>query len=98
MAEKKDVEINSRADTIDMMHPDIRPYPVTPPPPPEEVHKVYAKRKAEEFGKLCEDWFMFDTIFPKPEALATSSPPLHSPSPGPRSSASSRPPETRQGN
>jgi len=69
MAEKKDVEINSRADTIDLMHPDIRPYPVTPPPPPEEVHKVYAKRKAEEFGKLCEDWFMFKTIFPKPEAL-----------------------------
>ena len=28
MAEKKDVEINSRADTIDLMHPDIRPYPV----------------------------------------------------------------------
>ena len=42
MAEKKDVEINSRADTIDLMHPDIRPWPVTPAPPPEEVAKVYA--------------------------------------------------------
>jgi hypothetical protein len=29
MAEKKDVEINSRADTIDLMHPDIRPWPVS---------------------------------------------------------------------
>jgi hypothetical protein len=45
MAEKKDVEINSRADTIDMMHPDIRPYPVTPPPPPEEeVRRLYTRR------------------------------------------------------
>jgi crotonobetainyl-CoA:carnitine CoA-transferase CaiB-like acyl-CoA transferase len=69
MAEKRDVEINSRADTIDLMHPDIRPYPVTPPPPPEEVHKVYARRKAEEFGKWCEDNFMFKYIYPKAEAL-----------------------------
>jgi hypothetical protein len=29
MAEKKDVEINSRADTIGMMDMDVRPYPVT---------------------------------------------------------------------
>ena len=55
MAEKRDVEINSRADTIDRMHPDIRPWPVTPPPPPEDVAKVYARRKAEDFGKWCED-------------------------------------------
>ena len=69
MAEKRDVEINSRADTLDLMQPDIRPYPVTPPPDPAEVAKVYAKRKAEEFGQLCEDWFMFKYIFPKDEAL-----------------------------
>jgi hypothetical protein len=29
------------------MHPDIRPWPVTPPPPPEEVAKVYAKRSGK---------------------------------------------------
>ena len=30
MAEKKDIEINSRADTIGLMDMDVRPYPVTP--------------------------------------------------------------------
>ncbi|MDH3559293.1 MAG: hypothetical protein OES18_25915, partial [Deltaproteobacteria bacterium] len=69
MAEKKDVEINSRADTIDLMHPDIRPWPVTPPPSPEEVAKVYAKRKAEDFGKWCEDNLRYEYAFAKPEAL-----------------------------
>jgi len=29
MAEKRDIEINSRADTIDLMNPEIRPWPVT---------------------------------------------------------------------
>ncbi|MEJ2430895.1 MAG: CoA transferase [Deltaproteobacteria bacterium] len=69
MAEKKDVEINSRADTIDLMHPDIRPWPVTPPPSPEEVAKVYARRKAEDFGKWCEDNLRYEYCFGKPEAL-----------------------------
>ncbi|MGD9230641.1 MAG: CoA transferase, partial [Desulfobacterales bacterium] len=69
MATKKDVEINSRADTLDMMHPDIRPWPVTPPPPPEEVLKVYAKRKAEDFGKWCEENLRYEYCFGKPEAL-----------------------------
>ncbi|MGD8438370.1 MAG: CoA transferase, partial [Syntrophobacterales bacterium] len=69
MAEKKDVEINSRADTLDLMHPDIRPWPVTPPPSPEEVAKVYARRKAEDFGKWCEDNLKYEYCFGKPEAL-----------------------------
>jgi len=34
MAEKREIEINSRADTMDLMNPDIRPWPVTPPPTP----------------------------------------------------------------
>ncbi|OPX18932.1 MAG: hypothetical protein BZ151_11910 [Desulfobacca sp. 4484_104] len=42
-------------DTLDLMHPDIRPWPVTPPPPREEVDKVYARRKATDFGNWCED-------------------------------------------
>ena len=69
MAKKKDVEINSRADTLDLMHPDIRPWPVTPAPPPEEVLKVYAKRKAEDFGAWCEENLRYEYCFGKPEAL-----------------------------
>ena len=69
MVEKRDVEINSRADTLDMMHPDIRPWPVTPPPSSEEVEKVYAKRKAEDFGKWCEDNLRYEYCFGKAEAL-----------------------------
>ena len=69
MAEIRDVEINSRADALPLMHPDIRPWPVTPPPPPEEVAKVYAKRKADRFGKWCEDNLRFEYGFGKPEAL-----------------------------
>ncbi|NIO16596.1 MAG: hypothetical protein GTN70_06300 [Deltaproteobacteria bacterium] len=68
--EKKDVEIKSRADTLEMMSPDVRPWPVTPPPSPEEVmENVYAKRKAEEFGKWCEDNLRMEYNFAKPEAL-----------------------------
>ena len=69
MAKKKDVEINSRADTLDLMHPDIRPWPVTPAPPPEEVLKVYAKRKAEDFGTWCEENLRYEYCWGKPEAL-----------------------------
>ena len=48
--------IKSRAGTFPLMAPEVRPWPVTPPPSQEEVMKnVYAKRKAEEFGKWCED-------------------------------------------
>jgi crotonobetainyl-CoA:carnitine CoA-transferase CaiB-like acyl-CoA transferase len=67
--EKRDIEINSRADTLPLMGPDVRPWPVTPPPSPEECMKVYAKRKAEEFGQFLEDNLRLDYIFDKPEAL-----------------------------
>lgn len=67
--EKRDVEITKRADTIPLTSPDVRPWPVTPPPPPEEVTKVYEKRKAGEFGKWCEDNLRFEKGFGKPEAL-----------------------------
>src|SRR4030067_557167 len=49
--EKREVEIKSRADTLPLTSPEVRPWPVTPPPPPEEVTKVYEKRKAGEVGK-----------------------------------------------
>ncbi|MBF8259350.1 MAG: L-carnitine dehydratase/bile acid-inducible protein F, partial [Actinobacteria bacterium] len=67
--EKREVEIKSRADTLPLMSPEVRPWPVTPPPPPEEVMKVYEKRKAGEFGKWCEDNFWFQKGFGKAEAL-----------------------------
>lgn len=70
MAEKRDIEINSRADTLDLMHPDIRPWPVTPPPDADWVMaNTYAKRKAEDFGKWCEDNLRYEYAFGKPEAL-----------------------------
>ena len=70
MAEKREIEINSRADTLDLMNPEIRPWPVTPPPDPEWVMaNTYAKRKAEEFGKWCEDNLRYEYSFGKPEAL-----------------------------
>ncbi|MHB1042403.1 MAG: CaiB/BaiF CoA transferase family protein [Eubacteriales bacterium] len=64
MKEVKEIEINSRADTLKP-----RPWPVTPPPSKEDVEKVYAKRKAVEFGKFIEDNMGFETSFGKPEAL-----------------------------
>jgi crotonobetainyl-CoA:carnitine CoA-transferase CaiB-like acyl-CoA transferase len=68
--EKRDIEINSRADTLPLMGQDVRPWPVTPPPTPEWVmDNVYAKRKAQEFGKWCEDNLRIEYIFDKPEAL-----------------------------
>ena len=68
--EKRNIEINSRADTLDLMHPDIRPWPVTPPPDAEWVMaNTYAKRKAEDFGKWCEDNLRYEYSFGKPEAL-----------------------------
>jgi crotonobetainyl-CoA:carnitine CoA-transferase CaiB-like acyl-CoA transferase len=70
MAQKREIEINSRADTLDLMHPDIRPWPVTPPPDFEWVMaNVYAKRKAEDFGKWSEDNLRYEYAFGKPEAL-----------------------------
>ncbi|RLA86746.1 MAG: hypothetical protein DRG58_11705 [Deltaproteobacteria bacterium] len=69
MAERKEIEITCRADTLDLMHPDIRPWPVTPPPPREEVDKVYARRKATDFGNWCEDNLRYELAFGKPEAL-----------------------------
>jgi succinyl-CoA---D-citramalate CoA-transferase len=69
MAEPRDVEINSRADTLKLTTPETRPWPVTPPPSREEVAKVYAKRKAEEFGKWLEDTVRFQDSFGKAEAL-----------------------------
>ena len=67
--EKREVEIRSRADTLGLTSPEVRPWPVTPPPPQEEVLKVYAKRKAEQFGKWCEDNLRFEYGFGKAEAL-----------------------------
>ncbi|MFZ5451197.1 MAG: CaiB/BaiF CoA transferase family protein [Thermodesulfobacteriota bacterium] len=68
--EKRNIEINSRADTLDLMHPDIRPWPVTPPPDADWVMaNTYAKRKAEDFGKWCEDNLRYEYAFGKPEAL-----------------------------
>ena len=68
--EKRNIEINSRADTMDLMNPDIRPWPVTPPPDAEWVMaNTYAKRKAEDFGKWCEDNLRYEYSFGKPEAL-----------------------------
>jgi len=67
--EKRDIEINSRADTLPLMGPEVRPWPVTPPPTPEECMKVYEKRKASEFGKFLEDNLRIDYSFDKPEAL-----------------------------
>src|SRR4030067_100263 len=67
--EKREVEIKSRADTLPLTSPEVRPWPVTPPPPPEEVTKVYEKRKAGEFGKWCEDNLRFEKGFVKAEAL-----------------------------
>jgi crotonobetainyl-CoA:carnitine CoA-transferase CaiB-like acyl-CoA transferase len=69
MPQKREVEINSRQDTLKLITPQLRPWPVTPPPPPEDVAKVYAKRRAEEFGKWCEDNLRFEYGFGKPEAL-----------------------------
>jgi len=70
MAEKRDIEINSRADTMDLMNPQIRPWPVTPPPSKEWVmENTYAKRKAEDFGNWCEDNLWFQDAWSKPEAL-----------------------------
>jgi len=67
--EKRDIEINSRADTLPLMGPEVRPWPVTPPPTPEECMKVYEKRKASEFGKFLEDNLRIDYSYDKPEAL-----------------------------
>jgi crotonobetainyl-CoA:carnitine CoA-transferase CaiB-like acyl-CoA transferase len=66
---KREVEINSRADSLKLIDPSIRPWPVTPPPSREEVKKVYATRNAEEFGQWCEENLSFETSFDKPEAL-----------------------------
>ncbi len=68
--EVKEIEINSREDTLDINSPEVRPWPVTPAPSPDEVmEKVYAARRAEEFGKWCEDNLRMDYNFLKPEAL-----------------------------
>ncbi len=69
MAEKKDIEINSRADTIKLMDLDVRPYPVTPPPPYEVAEAVYNKRKAKEFCDWSEKSFNFYDRYGKAEAL-----------------------------
>ena len=67
--EKRNVEINSRADTFELTNINVRPWPVTPPPSPEEVQAVYEKRKAGDFGKFLEDNLRLDYRFDKPEAF-----------------------------
>ncbi len=69
MPQKREVEIKSRQDTLSLITPEIRPWPVSPPPPPEEVKRSYAKRKAEEFGQWLEDNMRFEYAFGKAEAL-----------------------------
>ena len=69
--EKRDVEINSLQDSLDMLTPEIRPWPVTPPPSEEEVSsQVYTKRKAEDFLGWVEENVKFEKSFAKGEALA----------------------------
>ncbi|MBW2199204.1 MAG: CoA transferase, partial [Deltaproteobacteria bacterium] len=70
MAEKRDIEINSRLDTIGLMDMDVRPYPVTPPPPYEDVKPVYEKRKALEFCEWSEKNFKFADRYTKDESLS----------------------------
>ncbi len=68
--EVKEIEINSREDTLDLNHPDVRPWPVTPAPSPDWVmENLYKPRHAEEFGKWCEDNLRKDYAHLKPEAL-----------------------------
>jgi len=68
--EVKEIEINSREDTLDINHPDVRPWPVTPAPDPDWVmENLYKPRRAEEFGKWCEDNLRMDYNFLKHEAL-----------------------------
>ncbi|MFQ5855179.1 MAG: CaiB/BaiF CoA transferase family protein [Anaerolineae bacterium] len=69
MPEPREVKITSRADTLDLMNPEERPWPVTPPPSEEEVMAVFATRKAEEFGRWLHDNVRFQDGFGKPEAL-----------------------------
>ncbi len=69
MPEKREVEITCRADTLSLNSPEVRPWPVTPPPSPEEVAAIYAKRKATEFGQWLEDNLRFEYSFGKAESL-----------------------------
>jgi crotonobetainyl-CoA:carnitine CoA-transferase CaiB-like acyl-CoA transferase len=69
MPEKREVEITCRADTLPLNSPEVRPWPVTPPPSPEEVAAVYARRKATEFGKWLEDNLRLEYSHGKEEAL-----------------------------
>jgi len=70
MAEKRDIEINSRADTIGLMDMDVRPYPVTPPPTYDQVKPVYEKRKALEFCDWAEKNLKFEKRYGKDESLS----------------------------
>ena len=70
MPEKREIEINSRADTIGLMDLDVRPYPVTPPPTYEQVKPIYERRKALEFCNWSEDNLRFEKRYGKEEALA----------------------------
>lgn len=69
MPEKREVEIKNRQDTLSLITPEIRPWPVSPPPSPEEVKKSYAKRKAEQFGQWLEDNMRIEFSWQKPESL-----------------------------
>ena len=69
MPEKRDIEINSRADTIGLMDLNVRPFPVTPPPSYEQVKPTYERRKALEFCDWAEDNFKFEKRYGKAEAL-----------------------------
>ncbi|HZD05984.1 MAG TPA: CoA transferase, partial [Longimicrobiales bacterium] len=62
--EVRETEIRERADTLN-----VRPWPVTPAPSHEEVARVYAKRRAEEFGQFIEEILGYWNRHGKPEAL-----------------------------
>ena len=70
MAEKRDIEINSRLDTIGLMDMDVRPYPVTPVVGYDEVKPVYEKRKALEFCEWAETNLKFEKRYAKDESLS----------------------------
>ncbi|MFZ0482496.1 MAG: hypothetical protein WAL93_03820, partial [Desulfobacterales bacterium] len=70
MAEKRDIEINSRADTIKLMDMDVRPYPVTPVVSYDVVKPVYEKRKALEFCEWAEENLKFEKRYAKDESLS----------------------------
>ncbi|MEJ2364995.1 MAG: hypothetical protein P8017_10025 [Deltaproteobacteria bacterium] len=88
MAEKRDIEINSRADTIGLMDMDVRPYPVT-----LEVTGTEALMDIIDFDIT---WYGFNaSIKGRSGGWVTSLPPLCSAKPVPSAFPLNRPPAIR---